>query len=828
MRTSLLLPFCAIPFLVLSGAGAQTDIHQISPRIGSSQTAQEYTFVYRADRKLDSVSIAGDFNHWNRTANLLQVDADGLTWRATLPLQFGKYLYKFVLNGVEWVNDATTLSETDAGGNVNSVLTLTATGNGGRVSTETSPGNADKVFVLTPDTMKKVRVVQHTFVYHADQKLQSVSVAGQFNEWSLNENPLKVGSDGLTWRVTLPLGYGSYEYKFVLNGSNWALDPGALRRSGADGNVNSLLFVMPPGYDKPAKPNDGRTTASALLHEQSVSYLNYDQGQLIFSLRARPNDLRQVRLVVGTRPVPMKLVKHDDLYAFYQAQSVWNGKTNLSYHFELVDGPRVESFGANGLRAPQRPFLIDAKTFHPFVVPNWVERTVLYQIFPDRFANGDKTNDPANVVAWDSTPTGDSHFGGDIAGVKQHLSYLSDLGISGVYFNPVFKSPSIHRYDAQDYQQIDPEFGTNAEFADLTREMQRRGIRTVMDFVFNHTATTFAPFADVRKNGVSSPYKDWYLIKSFPVRVQNPPNYIGWNGFAAMPKLNLMNAATGDYMLGLVNFWKREVPLAGLRLDVANEVDVRFWRQLRTRVKGIDPQTWIVGERWGDATPWLQGDQWDAAMNYPFRDASVDFFADGKTSASQFTSRLMELYNAYPPQVARNMMNLLSSHDTPRFLTLAHGDARLQQLAATVQFTWTGTPSIYYGEELGMEGGADPDNRRGMRWDKATPSNSMLSFYKRLIAIRNQNRALQSGIPAILLANDRNKTLAYSRTLGNQTAIVALNRSEKAQIVRFSLPAGTSTRFTDALSNRPLDEKQDALSVTLAPFSSTILVQSQR
>ncbi len=832
LKHSFILPLCVAPFLFLPVACAQTPNTQAAQTTESSPQLKGYTFIYRADRKLNSVGIAGNFNNWNKDANPLQADADGLTWRATLPLPFGKYAYKFVLDGDNWVNDPATLSETDAEGNANSVLTLTAAGNTSAISNETTLGNADKIVVLTPDKVKEGDAVPHTFVYRADKKLESVAVAGEFNGWNKDQNSLKVGADGLTWRLTLPLGVGGYQYKFVLNGDNWVLDPQAPRGfTEANGNVNSLLLVAPPDYRKPASPSDGQTTVSALLHQQRVPYLNFDRGKLAFSLRTRPNDLRGVRLQIGTRSLPMKLVKSDELYALYRTEIAWDEKTSLSYRFELRDGSRVQTFGANGLKAPSQPFQITAKTFQPFAVPEWVEKTIFYQIFPDRFENGDKTNDPPKLAAWDSVPTGSSRFGGDVAGVQKRLSYLKDLGISGVYFNPIFKSPSNHRYDAEDFKQIDPEFGTNTQFVALTNALKAQKIRTVMDFVFNHTATTFAPFADVRKNGAASPYKDWFLIKFFPVRVQNPPNYIAWGNFAAMPRLNLMNPQTGDYMLNLVNFWKKEVPLAGLRLDVADEVDIRFWRQLRTRVKALDPQTWIVGERWNDAAPWLQGDQWDAAMNYPFLFANVDFFAEGKTSASQFTRRLMEIYNAYPPQVSRNLMNLLSSHDRPRFLTVARNDARLQQLAATVQFTWVGAPSIYYGEEIGMEGGADPDNRRGMEWNKATPDNPMLRFYQRLIALRNQSRALQSGDPAILLADDAAKTLAYSRTLGDDLAIVAINRSNQAQTVTIALPqsaALTKTRprgLTDALSGKVIPIGNAAtLKIELAPLSSAILL----
>ncbi len=833
-KTSQLLFPCLASLCFVPIACAQAPTVQPSAQTAlaseNPQPAKGYTFVYRADKKLRSVSVAGTFNTWSKDANPMQVDADGLTWRATLPLELGKYQYKFVLDGDNWIVDPTTGSETGEGNNTNSVLTLTAQGNtSAATQTATTSGNADKVVVLTPDKVKDADTVSHLFTYRADKKLDSVTVAGQFNGWNSNGNPLTVGADGLTWSGNVPLVPGSYQYKFVVNGDTWIVDPGASRRfTEASGNVNSLLVVAPSDYDHPASPTDGQTTLSALRHEQSVPFLNLDRGKLSFSLRTRTGDLREVRLVVGARRLPMKLVRSDELFSFYQTQLPWDGKTDLSYRFELLDGSRMELFGANGLAEPSKPFQLVAKNFKPFVVPGWVERTVFYQIFPDRFENGDKTNDPQNVVAWNSTPTGDSRFGGDIAGVQKHLSYLQELGISGVYFNPIFKSPSNHRYDAQDYRQIDPAFGTNAQFAALTREMQKRDIRTVMDFVFNHTATTFAPFADVRAKGAASPFRDWFFIKSFPVRVQNPPNYVGWGGFSTMPKLNLMNPQTGDYMLDLVNFWKGEVPLAGLRLDVADEVDIRFWRQLRTRVKGLDPQMWIVGERWSDASPWLRGDQWDGAMNYPFLFANVDFFAQDKTSPSEFTRRLMEIYNAYPPQVSRDMLNLLSSHDTPRFLTVAHNDTRLQQLAATLQFTWPGAPSIYYGEEIGMQGGVDPDNRRGMQWNRATNDNPMLRFYKQLIALRSRNRVLQGGDPAILLANDDAKTLAYSRTLGDDVAVVAFNRSDKTQTLVIPLTQSAALSkargFFDALGGEKFPPGAASLTVKLAPLSSAILL----
>lgn len=666
---------------------------------------------------------------------------------------------------------------------------------------------------------ESAKVVQHTFIFKSDKPLKSVAVAGTFNGWNKNANTLKADADGRTWRATVPLNYGKYLYKFLLDETNWIVDPAAkTQENDGEGHQNSVLLIAPPDYQIPASPNDGKTAKSALLHESRVPFLNYDQGKLIFALRARPYDLRQVILTVEARRYAMKPIKSDDLYAWYQAEIELPKLRDLDYNFELQDGAKKTVFSA-------KLFRFSAKDFKPYQVPNWVEKTVFYQIFPDRFANGDKTNDPPNAQAWDSAPNGFSRFGGDVAGVRQHLPYIKDLGVSAVYFNPVFKSPSNHRYDAEDYKTIDPQFGTNAEFSALTQELKQQNIRTVMDFVFNHTATTFAAFADVRQKGENSTFKDWYFIKSFPLRIEENPNYVAWNNYRSMPKLNLLNPATSDYMLDLVNYWKREVPLAGLRLDVAGEVDMRFWRKLRTRVKNLDSQMWIVGEVWGDGSPWLQGDQWDSVMNYQFREACVQFFADGKTSPTQFIKRLMQIHQSYLPQVSRNMMSLLSSHDTPRFLTLCGNNTKLHQLAATVQFTWVGAPSIYYGEELGMQGGGDPDNRRGMEWDKATPDNEMLRFYKKLIAIRNSSRALQAGAPSILLADDKTQTIVYARTLKNEAAIVVLNRSNAPQTVEFALPrnAAFAHGFVEALGPKPI-KSDGKMRLQLAPLSSAILL----
>ena len=257
---------------------------------------------------------------------------------------------------------------------------------------------------------------------------------------------------------------------------------------------------------------------------------------------------------------------------------------------------------------------------------------------------------------------------------------------------------------------------------------------------------------------------------------------------------------------------------------------MRFWRDLRKRVKGIDKETWIVGEQWGDGSPWLAGDQWDSKMNYEFLWPNRDFFADGKITPTEYLHRLMDVYNRYAPQASRNMMNLLSSHDTPRFLTLCKNNEDLDRLAATVQFTWPGAPSIYYGEEIGMQGGADPANRGGMEWSRATAANPMLRCYKTLIALRNHSPALQSGDPAILLTDDHAQTLAYSRTLGTEIAVVALNRSDRTQTLTIPLPENAARSvYVDGMTGRRVAlSAARTLRLTLPPLRAAVLMPAQK
>lgn len=672
-----------------------------------------------------------------------------------------------------------------------------------------------------------IQTFEHEFTYEAAQEHRSVALAGSFNGWDRNANLMTLRPGTRLWTTKMKLKAGRHEYKFVLDGETWITDPKAKRNEDdGNGNINSILILLPPDFGSPAIRGDGTVAASGLEHKLTPPGFNFDRGKLTITLRARAGDLEGVEAIVGGKAISLQRRPLDDLYEVFRGQLSWNAKTPLEYVFRLRDKDLLW-FGRGGLGS-KVPFRVDPKTLQVFETPSWAQGAVFYQIFPERFANGNRANDPGDVLPWGSTPRYFNFMGGDLAGVRQKRDYLKRLGVGGVYLNPIFEGPSNHGYETSDYFKVAKRFGTNEEFAALVKEFKASGIRVVLDGVFNHTATNFGPFADIVRNGQTSKFTAWYWIKSYPVKIQDPPNYTAWFNFPSMPKVNLSHPEARKFFLSVPGFWKKNAGIDGWRLDVANEVQMDFWQDFRRVVKAAGKDDWIVGEVWGDGTPWLGGDQWDSIMGYQFRDAALRFVAEGKISASEFLGRLMRVYDSYAPQVSRNLMNLLGSHDTPRFLTLCGNDADLARLGATFLLTWPGSPSIYYGDELGMEGGADPDNRRCMEWERATPNNPMFEHYRRLIALRNGSGALRTGEPFVLATNDTNATLAYARVEGKEVAIVAANRGDR--VAQVSIPLDpianlvNKVRFADALGSVPVRVQAGHLVVDLGPKSAAVLL----
>jgi len=424
----------------------------------------------------------------------------------------------------------------------------------------------------------------------------------------------------------------------------------------------------------------------------------------------------------------------------------------------------------------------------PSFVPAWVKDAVFYQIFPERFANGDPSNDPPGTEPWGGTPTARNYFGGDLRGILQRLEYLSSLGITAIYLNPIFASNTNHKYQTTDYLRIDPHFGDEATFQELIVACHARGIRVILDGVFNHTGVDFFAFADVKKNGASSRYKDWYFFKGFPVGPVSSPNYQCWWGYGSLPKLNTGNNEVRDYIFAVTRHWL-EFGIDGWRLDVPNEIPHEFWIEWRRLVKSINPDAYIVGEIWENGAPWLKGDQFDAVMNYRFRKACVDFFATGDAVPSQFDTALAHQRSDYPDSVNFGLLNLLGSHDTERFLTLCHNDTESLKLALLFQMTYPGAPSIYYGDEVGMKGKKDPGCRGTMVWDEERRDSSVLHYVQRTIRLRMDHPVFRRGDFSRLVADDKNSVYGFLRRDGGESAVVIINNSTRERVIELPFHA---------------------------------------
>ncbi len=417
--------------------------------------------------------------------------------------------------------------------------------------------------------------------------------------------------------------------------------------------------------------------------------------------------------------------------------------------------------------------------------PGWVKDAVFYQVFPERFCNGDTTNDPPGAEPWGEKPSTRNFFGGDLRGIVNRLDYIASLGVNALYLNPVFASGSNHKYNTGDYLRIDPAFGDETVFRELVDSCHARGIRIILDGVFNHTGIDFFAFADLKKNGARSRYTGWYNVHNFPVGPPGKPNYDCWWGYGSLPKLMTGNPDVRRYLFDVTRHWLA-AGIDGWRLDVPNEIPHAFWIEWRRLVKSINPDAYILGEIWDDGTPWLGGDQFDGVMNYPFRASCIDFFAAGRISVSRFDSALARVRHAYRPGVNFSLFNLLGSHDTERFLTLCRGEVALWRLAVLFQMTYPGAPSLYYGDEVGMTGGKDPECRGTMVWDPARQNGEMLRFTREAIALRMKHAVLRRGSFTPLGLDDSTRVYGFLREDASSAAIVLLNRGEAE--VRAALP----------------------------------------
>lgn len=726
-------------------------------------------------------------------------------------------------------------------------------------------------------------------------EVESVSVAGAFNDWNASRHPLQDADGDGVWEVEVFLTPGRYLYKFVIDGE-WIADPDAAQTEpDGQGGVNSVLLVTEADPDAAVRKGDGRIRDESLPTKLDYSLVNpLGKGRIAFKMRTQAGDVESVRLLIAGRSdavetFPMRLAGSGPLTDYYETRIRVRPKDpHLWFAYRIQDGDAFVYVSAAGITdsapAPDAMFYWSPDVLPVFPAPEWAADGVFYQIFPDRFRNGDTSNDPDFsepyyqgltdlpddsvlngeyfhlIEDWtdvsgltespfrsDGKPDYYSFYGGDIAGVMQKIPYLKDLGVTIIYFNPLNQAKSNHKYDPIDYLTIDPHFADEATFKHFVNTAHRAGIRIVVDMAFNHTGDAHFAFVDTKEKGPDSKYWDWFEWRKWPLPPEGCPTpcdyYDCWWGFPLHPNLNYdlsrpndqendirdirqarPNMEVVDYILNVARYWIGDLDIDGFRLDVANEVPFWFWEEFRTVVDSLKPDALLIGEIWGDAMPWLGPDCFHTTMNYKyFREPVLVFLGRGEKDAAWFDEALFPGRQIYPVQAVQAMMNLVGSHDTERFIRLAGGDVRRLKLTALFQMTYVGVPHIYYGDEVALDGGGDPDNRRTFPWDwKQDPKRKAVhDDYRMLTGLRRKHSALRTGTFQSVLTHG--KTYGYVRQDQKETFLIVLNNESMSRTVAVNVSGFGGKKYEDLLTGREIPVLDHVLQVELEALSGVLL-----
>ncbi len=533
---------------------------------------------------------------------------------------------------------------------------------------------------------------------------------------------------------------------------------------------------------------------SAILHDMDKRFCYaIDKGVFVIRIQVKKDDIKEIILhymdkyisieMKDTRKtVPMKKIASSQFHDYYEAQ-IRMDMICLRYFFEFTDMHGEKAYYGNYEFSKECITNIDRMFDCPqnlreeemFEVPEWAANKVVYQIFPSRYA----ASQPVDKELWYKAPiTFTDNLHGDIRGIIDHLDYIRDLGIDVIYLTPIFKSDSSHKYDTIDYYQIDPSFGTAEDLRELVQKAHQYGMKVVLDAVFNHTGRDFFAFKDILENKEKSKYLDWYFIDKFPLDNESgqAPNFKCFGYYSGMPKLNLKNPEVEKYVTDVACYWIKECDIDGWRMDVGDEISHYFWKHFRRAVKAVKKDALIIGEIWHYAGDFLEGDEWDTVMNYPFYLNLIDLLADEKIDVSRFIQNLGYMKGRLNKKCYPLMWNLIDSHDTARFLHLCNNKQK-QHLAAAFQLLMPGMPMIYYGDELAMPGANDPDCRRGMYWDEEYRDNEMLEWYKRLIQVRRTHACIVEGELAETITRDEDGTIVLIRKNTEETVALIFNCS---------------------------------------------------
>ncbi len=535
----------------------------------------------------------------------------------------------------------------------------------------------------------------------------------------------------------------------------------------------------------------------AILHIPDSQYcFASKEKELVLRLRmAREDEKAAVSLIYACKydfsiernQRKLEICYSDRLYHYYEIR-LQLLDVRFAYIFQIEEDGKIYYYSEDGVTETynfeegfynffQMPYINSNDVME---VVEWMRGAVFYQIFVDRFYQGDCEKDTGYItMKWGEPPTPKSFAGGDLKGISTKLDYIKNLGVNAIYLTPIFEAASNHKYDISNYKRIDPQFGSEKDLKELVKKAHEYGIRIVLDAVFNHCSMEMAEFQDVLKKGRKSAYYYWFIIDGdFP-----DPEQMNYECFAAcsyMPKLNTAEKEVQDFLIDIALYWIREADIDGWRLDVSDEVSHEFWRRFRREVRTEKKDCIIIGENWHDARPYLMGDQYDSIMNYSFTKACLDYFAKSCFSAKGMAEKLNSILMRNTEQVNHMMLNLLDSHDTHRFFTEVSGDKDRLLAAIALEMIFPGVPCIYYGTEICMEGGYDPDSRRCFDWDSSHWDMGVWKNIKELIGLRS-NPILKYGRVHIF---EEDEMLCVKRIYHGHSIILRINLTGKEKKIR--------------------------------------------
>ena len=525
------------------------------------------------------------------------------------------------------------------------------------------------------------------------------------------------------------------------------------------------------------------------------------------------------------RPVELRKYAETDRFVFWGVQVEFRANV-AKFSFAATTEDNLNLYlGTSGIAnfiSPSEKWIYDSSIYQRHSIPDWVYGSVMYQVFPERFANGRSEINPENTVEWGSVPTRLDFQGGDLYGVIDKLNHIESLGVNILYLNPIFLSGSTHKYDSWDHFKVDPTLGGDDGLRDLISNCHDRNIKVILDCSLNHVHPRHFAFQDIVKNGENSEYKNWFTIFDYPVRlIHRPhlyantykvgwdgneeeykrylektfeetkvpvevrdddgpivePSYKAWWGVPDMPKVNFESKEARQWALDVTKHWIENFDIDGWRMDVAKELDFSFWKEFRDIAHKANKDTLLISEIFGDTSQWLQGDRFDGTMNYSFREAMTDYFATKRINNKEFADSLANLYSMYSFEALSSCQNLLSSHDVKRFLNRCGKEEDGILGAIFLQATFPGIAGIYYGDEIGLGGADDPFNREPFPWHSEESWNStILDYTKKLMNIKKSSSIFKYG--RFELLDDNEQFVAFRRILKDESMLCIINRSK--------------------------------------------------